>query len=410
MVPMGRVGSPVMTGNQALFLDPAVEQHELVLRVLVHMGAVDVGPIEVVVLDALEEDDVVLDVQLADAVLVVLGDDRPCRIVRVLRLQGPLLSVWARPVELLTVNRPVRVDQVELLRLDDPQNLPGEQTLEDPELTADGLLRQDLQEVCSRLPHRAVPRAAQPFDDAHSDSPRSGRALYPRRARHPVESVHPTGRAPIPGESHAAIPSLQPAVAGSRSDPPRSTHQCRGSDRFFRLSGPRVSIDRPVSGQPHGRRRRHPDATGRLLRRRQQRRRLEDGRLRTHLATDLRRRADRLGGRPGRLAIASRGDLRRHRRGPPPAGSGRRRRHLQVDQRRRNLDVGRSVRRPTGRPHHRPSDGPGGRLRRRARSSVRPKRGARRVPHAGRRRDLGEGALHRREHRRDPGGVRPDEP
>ena len=61
----------------------------------------------------------------------------------------------------------------------------------------------------------------------------------------------------------------------------------------------------------------------------------------------------------------------------------------------------RTPRRSAGRPPRRPSDRSRHRVRRGHGASVRPERGARRLPHDRRRADLGEGALRRSQHRRD---------
>ena len=139
----------------------------------------------------------------------------------------------------------------------------------------------------------------------------------------------------------------------------------------------------------------HSHTADRLLHGRQQRRRVEDRRLRPHVGAHLRRGADRLGRRPRRLAVPPGRHLRRQRRGPAPARSRRRRRHLQVDRRRAHVDARRPPRRPAGRPPRRPPDRPRHRLRRRHGPSVRTERGTRRVPHDERRPHVGEGAVRR---------------
>ena len=69
------------------------------------------------------------------------------------------------------------------------------------------------------------------------------------------------------------------------------------------------------------------------------------------------------------------------------------RRHLQVHRRRRDLDEHGPARDRPHRPHHRPPDEPGHRLRVRARPRDRAAGRTRRLPHDGRRRDLAARAL-----------------
>ncbi len=92
--------------------------------------------------------------------------------------------------------------------------------------------------------------------------------------------------------------------------------------------------------------------------------------------------------------------LRRQRRGPAPARPLGRRRHLQVDRRGQDLDPPRAARRPADPADRRRPARPRPRVRGGARPPLRPERGARRVPLARRRQDLGEGAVQGREHRR----------
>ena len=89
--------------------------------------------------------------------------------------------------------------------------------------------------------------------------------------------------------------------------------------------------------------------------------------------------------------------LRRHRLRLPARQHLRRRRHLQVDRRAARpgstSDCARPARSPQIRVH---PNNPDVALRRGARPHLRPQRGARRLPLEGRRRQLGEGPLHRR--------------
>ena len=86
-----------------------------------------------------------------------------------------------------------------------------------------------------------------------------------------------------------------------------------------------------------------------------------------------------------------------------------RRRHLQVDRRRQDLDASRPSRRPADSGHHRRSAQREPAVRRRARPSVRSERGARRLSLDRRRRDVPEGPLQGREHRRVRSRIRSDE-
>ena len=87
-----------------------------------------------------------------------------------------------------------------------------------------------------------------------------------------------------------------------------------------------------------------------------------------------------------------------------------RRRHLQIDRRRQDLDAPRPARRPADPADRRRPAQPEPALRRRARPSLRPERGARRLPLDRRRPDLREGALQGREHRRHRCRVRSRNP
>ena len=96
--------------------------------------------------------------------------------------------------------------------------------------------------------------------------------------------------------------------------------------------------------------------------------------------------------------------LRRQRRGHAAARPVDRRRHLQVDRRRPDVDAPRAARRPADSADHRRSARPGPPVRRGARPSVRPQRRARHLPvdsTAGRRsRRCSTRTRHRRRRRR----------
>ena len=82
----------------------------------------------------------------------------------------------------------------------------------------------------------------------------------------------------------------------------------------YRLIGP-FRASRTVAGVGI------PDAAQRVLRGRPHRRRVEDRRLRTHVASDLRQRADRIDRRHRRFVVEPRHHLRRNRRRAASAGS-----------------------------------------------------------------------------------------
>ena len=115
--------------------------------------------------------------------------------------------------------------------------------------------------------------------------------------------------------------SWTPAACPDRPSPRRPNPR--------QLRRPPLARYRTVPRRPHRRRRRHPRPAQRLLHRRQQRRRLEDRRLRPHLEADLRRPAHRLDRRHRRRAVRPQHHLRGQRRRPAAARSFRRRRHVQ---------------------------------------------------------------------------------
>ena len=118
------------------------------------------------------------------------------------------------------------------------------------------------------------------------------------------------------------------------------------------------------------------------------RRRVEDRRRRAQLGQRLRRLLqDAVGRRHRRRAVESERRLRRHGRGVLPRQRLVRRRRLQVDRRRQDVDA-RSGSRPRGRSAVcSPSDQSRHRLRRGARRRLGAEPRARRLPHAGRRQD-----------------------
>ena len=106
---------------------------------------------------------------------------------------------------------------------------------------------------------------------------------------------------------------------------------------------------------------------------------------------------DRLDRRDRGRAVRPERRLRRHGRELHPRQRLARRRRLPVDRRRQDLDARRPARHAADRPRPRPPAGPRPRLRGRARPRLGPERRARRLPLAGRREDLVEGPLRRRQ-------------
>ena len=101
-----------------------------------------------------------------------------------------------------------------------------------------------------------------------------------------------------------------------------------------------------------------------------------------------------------RRALRSQHHLRRQRRRPAPSRSLGRQWHLQIHRRRQDLDTSRPARWPADSRARRRSARSQPSVRRRARPSLRPKRGARHLPLDRWRAELAEGAFERRKHRR----------
>ena len=97
----------------------------------------------------------------------------------------------------------------------------------------------------------------------------------------------------------------------------------------------------------------HPRPAERLLHRRQQRRRLEDRRLRPHLESDLRWPAHRFHRHRRRRSVRSQHPLRRQRRRPAAARPLRRRRRCTTPLTPEDVDAPRLRRRPADRLDHR---------------------------------------------------------
>ena len=165
-------------------------------------------------------------------------------------------------------------------------------------------------------------------------------------------------------------------------------------DRFGDPERPALAKRRPRARRTlHRDLRREGPAQGRLLRR-DRRRPVEDDRRRRALGERHRRPDQELVGRRGRR-LGDRSEHRFHRHGRVvhsrrhPA----RRRRLQVDRRRQDLDARRfrELRRDLAHPH--PSDEPEHRVRRRLREIRRAERGARRLQEHRRRRRRGSSVL-----------------
>ena len=248
---------------------------------------------------------------------------------------------------------------------------------------------------------RSTPTRRPPLRDRRRPRPRPAWPPFPLSSVSgpPGPSLVPLRRAPErarPGGAGRARPRLLVWFLGP-APPPLHLPPPPGKRLAVRDA---LALHRPVPRRPDGAADRRAGPAERLLHRRQQRRRLEDDRLRPHLDADLRRPADRLDRRARGRAVRSQRHLRRQRRGPAAARPLRRRRHVQVHRRRQDLAAPRPARRPADRAILVDPKRPEPRLRRRPRPSLRAERRARRLPLDGWRRDLGEGALQGREHRR----------
>ncbi len=168
--------------------------------------------------------------------------------------------------------------------------------------------------------------------------------------------------------------------------------------RGHALRGPQLALDRSLPGRPrHGRGRRARPAA-RLLHRRDRRRRVEDDERRHRVGAGHRRPGeDGLGRRDRGGAVRPERPLRRHGRELHPRQRLPRRRRLPLDGRGQDLDARGPARHAADRPHPRPPAGPRPRVRGRPRPHLGAERRARRLPLAGRREDLVEGALRGRQ-------------
>jgi len=218
---------------------------------------------------------------------------------------------------------------------------------------------------------------------------------------HASYDTTPRSRTRRPPVRRHALPGARAGTAARR--------QHHGPAR--RLPGAPVSDDRALARRPRDGSGRRAQRAQRVLHGRLGRRRVEDGRLRHHLAADLGRLLrDGLDRRHPRGRLRPERHLCGHRLGRHPQQRHPGSRRLQV--RRRRQDV--AVHRPQGRgPDRRGADPPHGsrhRLHRRPGERLRPQRRPRGLPHDRRRQDVAEGAVHLRLDRMHRPGVRAGQP
>ena len=170
----------------------------------------------------------------------------------------------------------------------------------------------------------------------------------------------------------------------------------------------RLAPHRSLPRRAHDGRDRRRHAAEPVLHRHRQRRRVEDDRRRPHVAADLRRSTRRVDRRDRGRAGGSERDLRRHGRGRPSPGPLDRERALQVDRWRPHLDARRAAGLAADRGHRDRRARSAADLRRRARTSLRTERRARRLPIDGRRPHVRARAVRERQHRRRRGDDRSD--
>ncbi len=161
----------------------------------------------------------------------------------------------------------------------------------------------------------------------------------------------------------------------------RMSHRAgRATHRPVDVLGDALADDRTVPRRPHEGGGGHSEQPNVFYVGVEQRRRVEDDRLRPHVEADLRRPADRLDRRDRRRAVEPERDLRRQRRGAAAARPLDRRRRLQVDRRRQDVDAPRPARRPADPADRRRPARSRPPVRRGARPPVRAERRARRLP------------------------------
>ena len=153
---------------------------------------------------------------------------------------------------------------------------------------------------------------------------------------------------------------LRKRTSASSFDPPTHTVGLRGNDPLHATAAafevdaaipdshtqrPAMAPRRPIPRRLGHDGRRHPRAAERLLLRRRRRRRLENRQRRRDMGTDVERPRIRTGRRHRDRTVRSENALRRH--GPSRAAlrHRRRRRHIQIDRRRRALAARRFSRR-----------------------------------------------------------------
>ena len=219
------------------------------------------------------------------------------------------------------------------------------------------------------------------------------------------------------GFLHAALLRRGTSHSGHRARSSWRRHRIAGSKKenadtrahrggLARLSGFGVARRASLSvhwarGKSHGRDRRSEGRSERLLRRRRQRRSVEDDRCRRALGSDLRRSARVLHRRDRRRAVRPERRLGGHGRVVHPQPHLDRLGHVPLDRRRerRGRTSGSRTRDASRASPIDPTESRS-RARRGARTRVRAAAGARHLPHGRWRQDVGEGAVRERLHRR----------
>ena len=209
------------------------------------------------------------------------------------------------------------------------------------------------------------------------------------------------------------IQELQTKLKALKEPPPPATgaQDARRRPPAGRLvQAVRLALDRPGQhGRPHHRPRGLRGRPELLLRRHRVGRAAQDDQQRLHLRAPVRQGSDRVDRRRRRGADRPQHRLGRHRRGQPAQLRLLRRRRLQVDRRRQDLEEHGPQEVVPDRQDRHPSQGPEHRLRRRPRPALRPQRGTRPLQDHRRRQDLAARAARRRQDRRHRHRHAPDE-
>ena len=236
-----------------------------------------------------------------------------------------------------------------------------------------------------------------------------GLLLTPPAVRAEDKTPRPADRRPgktNPGPDQEA--QRPQGAAGDAADASRAA-EARAARRLGRR--PEVALHRPRHhGRPHRRLLRLRGRSLHLLGRHRLRRPAQDHQQRRHLRAPVRPRKHRLRRRRLRGPVRPQHRLGRHRREQPAQLRLLRRRRLQIDRRRQDLEEHGAEEVFPDRPHRHPSQGPEHRLRRRPRPALRTQRGARPVQDDRRRQDVEQGPVHRRQdgdHRRADAPDRP---